>query len=267
MDIQTMISNDDYSTDGKSLHQNTGNNGGKVSEESNPYKITAQGLIIEVKQIQIIQAESIKAQEEAQQALETELTSHQQLKLQLEQIKTGSDGIQKQIETLKTERAALETNSSDILKSCGRCQSGWFLFNTSCYFHSVSQPLKNWQDSRADCISRGADLAMIDTLQEQENLFEYLPKLDQSIQPWWSKPGGIWIGLTDIETEHNWVWVNNVTLQDGGYWIPGEPNNHGFGGPEGEDCVAVKNIKNPKGTWYDAPCQMGNEWLCEMEPN
>ncbi|XP_031134635.2 CD209 antigen-like protein B isoform X1 [Sander lucioperca] len=241
-----------------------GINYGKISKESAPHQITAQALIIEVKQLHIMQTEAIKAQEEAQQALEKELRSHQQLKLQLEQNKTLNDGIQRQLETLQFERATLQSNTSDIRESCGRCWSGWVLLNASCYFHSLSasDPLKNWQDSRADCIRRGADLAVIDNLEEQVNLFEFLPKHDPSTGPWWSKPG-IWIGLTDIQTEHTWVWVNNVTQQDGGYWIPGEPNNWGH---SGEDCAALMNI-NPRATWFDGNCQGNNEWLCEMEPN
>ncbi|XP_038584760.1 CD209 antigen-like protein E [Micropterus salmoides] len=300
-----MISDDDISTDGKSLHLNIRSKGpmctvrvgsrrlpvypwvivclgllntilmltaivigiycGKVSEVSAPHEITAQTLIIEVKQLQIMQTEASKAQEEAQQALKKELRKHQQLKLQLEQNKTLSDDIQRQLETLQLEKVKLQSDKSDTLESCGRCPPGWFLFNTSCYFHSksASNPLKNWSDSRADCISRGANLTVIDTWEEQLNLFEYLPKRDASIRPWWSRPGGIWIGLTDIQTEGHWVWLNNVTL-DKGYWIQGEPNNYGT---EGEHCVALMNINNPMATWYDASCQTNKEWLCEMEPN
>lgn len=146
-----------------------------------------------------MQTEAIKAQEEAKQALEEELRSHQQLKLQLEQNKTLSDIVQKQLETLDVERARLQSDSSDIrerllhyffllfgikhfllvvtlthfllltVESCGRCQSGWLLFNTSCYFHATpaSGPLKNWADSRADCVRRGGNLAVIDNLEEQ----------------------------------------------------------------------------------------------------
>ncbi|XP_068563093.1 C-type lectin domain family 4 member F-like isoform X2 [Cebidichthys violaceus] len=282
MDIQTMNSNDDYSMDGKSLQHNTGNNGsmrtvrvgsrsiplyplaivclgllnavlmltaivigvycGKVSGGSNPYQITAQALIIEVKQIQIMHTEAVKAQEEVRHTLETELGNHRQLKLQLEQVKALSDGLQVQIETLQMEKATLTADSSDI-----------------------PQPSKSWQDSRADCIGRGADLAVIDSMEEQVNLFEYLPKRDPSVRPWWSGQVGVWIGLTDIQTEDNWVWVNNVTLQNETYWIGGEPNNHGASGSE--DCAALMNRRNPKATWYDARCQDNKEWLCEMEPN
>ncbi|XP_034714804.1 CD209 antigen-like protein E isoform X2 [Etheostoma cragini] len=234
-------------------------------EYNTPHQITAQELIIEVKELHTMQTKAIKAQEEAQQALEKELRSHQQLKLQLKHNKTINDAIERQYETLQFERAMLQSETLDLRENCGHCQSGWVLIYTSCYFHSSSahDPLKNWQDSRVDCIRRGADLAVIDNLEEQVNLFEYLPKQNPSIGPWRSKPEGIWIGLTDIQTEGKWVWVNNVTQQDGGYWIQGEPNNLG---PLGEDCAALKSI-NPRATWFDGNCQVNREWLCEMEPN
>ncbi|KAM8916518.1 hepatic lectin-like [Spinachia spinachia] len=238
---------------------------GKVSRESNPYQITAQALILEVKQIQILQTEVIKAQEEARQALKKELESHRLLKVQLKQTQALSDGAQTQIETLQMEKETLKANSSDILQSCGRCQSGWLLFNTSCYFHSVSQPFKSWHDSREDCLRRGADLAVINNLQEQVNLYEYLPKRDLIIGSWWRE--GVWVGLTDVQTEGNWTWVNNVPLQDGGYWIQGEPNNAQGMGPAGEDCLALLNMKNSKATWFDSDCRAHKEWLCEKEPN
>lgn len=91
--------------------------GGKVSGESNSYQITAQALILEVKQLQVMQTEVIKAQEEARHALETELESHRLLKLQLEQIQALGDGVQTQIESLHKEKDTLMANSSDIRES------------------------------------------------------------------------------------------------------------------------------------------------------
>lgn len=59
--------------------------------------------------------------------------------------------------------------SSLTEESCGQCPPGWFLVNASCYFHSksASGAFKNWHDSRADCIARGASLTVIDNLEEQ----------------------------------------------------------------------------------------------------
>lgn len=171
--------------------------GGKVSEVSVPHLISAQAIIIEVKQLQTLQAEAIKDQEAVHQALNKAHRTHQQLKLQLKQNVTLGDGLQGQLETLQLARAVLQSNTAHISErllhsfykafwihlllvvtlicsyltgeSCGQCLSGWFLFNTSCYFHSLStsNPLKSWQDSRADCISRGGNLTVISNLEEQ----------------------------------------------------------------------------------------------------
>lgn len=88
--------------------------GGKIIEESSPQPIKAQTLIMEVRQLQLKHSEAIEAQAEAQQALDQELRSHQQLKLQLEQNKTLCDGLQTHLEALQAERAALQSNSSDL---------------------------------------------------------------------------------------------------------------------------------------------------------
>lgn len=236
---------------------------GNVSERSSPYQLTPQTLIEEVKQLQAIHKETIESHQEAQQLLEQEIKSHEEAKLQLKKNKSLSDNIQRQVEALRVEKATLQSDSTDIMQSCGRCLPGWFLLNTSCYFHGrlPSLRLKTWTDSRADCISRGADLAVIDNFDEQVNLFEYLPKTGSS-RPW--GPGGVWIGLTDIQTEGTWVWVNNATLQGSGYWLDGQPSDDG---ELGEDCAALWNTNNSgRRSWYDAGCHRTKEWLCEREP-
>ncbi|CAK6957072.1 CD209 antigen-like protein E isoform X2 [Scomber scombrus] len=300
-----MISNDDCSTDGKSLYHNTGNKGsmstvrvgsrslpmyplvivclgllntvlllaavvigiycGVVNEEDPSHHITTEMLSTEVKQLQIMQSEANKAVEEVQKNVKKEMQSHQNLKLQIEQSKILSDDLQRQIETLQVEQAVLQASSSDISDSCGRCPFGWFLLNTTCYFLSNSEtiPLKSWPDSRTDCIHRGADLVVINNFEEQVNLYEFLPKV-ASGQPWWGKGQGVWIGFTDIQTEGTWAWVNNVTQLDQGYWIDGEPNNHGI---LGEHCAATVKLDRPTKTWYDASCENTKQWLCEMAPN
>ncbi|GLD62446.1 CD209 antigen-like protein B [Lates japonicus] len=74
---------------------------------------------------------------------------------------------------------------------------------------------------------------------------------------------GFWIGVTDIETEGTWVWINNVTEVEQRYWMDGEPNNLGH---HGEHCgVAVYSSFNPWKTWFDANCNTDKQsWMCEM---
>uniref|UniRef100_A0A8C4END3 C-type lectin domain-containing protein n=1 Tax=Dicentrarchus labrax TaxID=13489 RepID=A0A8C4END3_DICLA len=203
-------------------------------------------------------------------SLKKELMSHKELKLQLEQNKTASDGLQRQVEMLQLQRATVLADTAQIRESCGRCQHGWFLFKTSCYFHSKSLPTvtKNWPDSRADCVNRGADLIVIDNQEEQVeyvNNNKFVSEIIESIRHernvWES---GYWIGLTDTVTEATWIWINNVTEVEQRYWMDGEPNNHGH---MGEDCgIAVYSATNPWKTRYDANCQQKqSHWLCEMK--
>uniref|UniRef100_UPI003AB0D1DD uncharacterized protein n=1 Tax=Centroberyx gerrardi TaxID=166262 RepID=UPI003AB0D1DD len=293
-----MLSNDEHSTGGRTFHHDAGNEGsaftvragssfphyplvllclgllsailliaavvigiycGKVGEGY----VSQQKLMGELKELQSMQSEAMKAQEEAQRALESERVGHLQLKLQIELQKSLNDGLQSQIETLRAERTALQSNTSDLQASCGHCLPGWFLLNSSCYFYAKSAfiPKKNWPDSRADCISRGADLVVIDNWEEQEMLFEYLPKVASSSKPWWDLDEGIWIGFTDIHTERTWVWINNMTQLDGGYWIDGEPNDHGL---EGEDCAAIFNRGSPRKTWFDGKCAKASEGYLQI---
>ncbi|XP_056250250.1 CD209 antigen-like [Seriola aureovittata] len=241
---------------------------GKVSEESTHHQVglTEQSLLVEVNQLLIIKNEALMAQKTAEQKLQQALRRHQQLKLQLEQNKTVSDRFERQLETLRVEKATLESKSSDLLENCGRCPPGWLLLNTSCYFHAKkpSNPPMTWRSSRTDCISRGADLAVIDTWEEQVNIFEHLVKQESRwSRSSWKSSVGIWIGLTDIQTEGTWVWVNNVIL-DGGYWMQGEPNNDQA---DIEDCAALRNKENTMRTWFGVNCQVRKEWLCEMAPS
>uniref|UniRef100_A0A672FXK4 CD209 antigen-like protein 2 n=1 Tax=Salarias fasciatus TaxID=181472 RepID=A0A672FXK4_SALFA len=169
----------------------------------------------------------IMAEEDAKRALETAVINHAMLRDQLQQKKIINDGYQKQLEALRTERTTLLSNISALESSCGKCPSGFLHFNTSCYFFSSSESStvkKNWHDSRTDCINRGSDLIVIDSPEEQAFVSNNIKNMVSGRMSWQS---GFWVGLTDIETEDQWVWINNVTEVEPRYWDEGEPNNHG----------------------------------------
>uniref|UniRef100_A0A8D0D1I4 C-type lectin domain-containing protein n=1 Tax=Sander lucioperca TaxID=283035 RepID=A0A8D0D1I4_SANLU len=121
-------------------------------------------------------------------------------------------------------------------------QQGWVYFHPSFYY--ISSNKKSWQESRADCLRRGADLVIINSKEEQDFTRKF-HKLT-------------WIGLTDRETKGTWKWVDG-TLLTKSYWNPGEPND--FEG-KNEDCVEIK-FHDVENSWNDIPCGDQNFWICE----
>ncbi|XP_040916000.1 CD209 antigen-like [Toxotes jaculatrix] len=222
----------------------------------------ATQLINELNYLRSNNSDAMKAQEEAKQALQKALKNHAQLKVQIEQQKTINDGYHRQVEVLRAEKANLQANISALEGTCGRCLAGWSILNSTCYFFSYTESSsvkKNWFDSRADCISRDANLVVIDNPEEQRFLSDSI-KNKKTSSKWWEN--GFWIGITDMETEGTWVWINNVTEVENRYWMDGEPNNLGH---HGENCgVAVYSPTNPWKTWFDGFCSVPLHWICEM---
>ncbi|XP_039993330.1 uncharacterized protein LOC120795454 [Xiphias gladius] len=223
----------------------------------------ATQLVNELDYLRNNHSDVIEAEEEAKKALERALKNHAKLKVQIEQQKTINDNYQRQIEGLRAEKTNLQSNISALEGSCGRCLSGWILLDSTCYFISYSEApavKKNWPDSRADCISRGADLVVIDNREEQKFVSDTIQNKKTSSK---RSENGFWIGLTDIEEEGTWVWINNVTELEQRYWMDGEPNNIGH---KGENCgVAVYSSSNPWKTRFDGPCHGKKlHWICEI---
>uniref|UniRef100_A0A3B4XKT6 C-type lectin domain-containing protein n=1 Tax=Seriola lalandi dorsalis TaxID=1841481 RepID=A0A3B4XKT6_SERLL len=79
---------------------------------------------------------------------------------------------------------------------CLYVQKGWVYFSDSIYY--ISSTKKTWQDSRNDCLQKGADLMIINSKEEQD--FTRQSKKN------------VWIGLTDSETEGTWKWVDGTPL-------------------------------------------------------
>jgi hypothetical protein len=50
-------------------------------------------------------------------------------------------------------------------KLLGSCPEGWRRFGCSCYHLSTEG--KSWEESRQDCLERGADLVIINSEEEQ----------------------------------------------------------------------------------------------------
>nr|XP_055064545.1 C-type lectin domain family 4 member M-like [Misgurnus anguillicaudatus] len=117
--------------------------------------------------------------------------------------------------------------------------AGWIYYQSSLYF--ISSEKKNWTESRRYCRERGADLIIINNKEEQDFIK--------------SSYGNdkLWIGLTDIEVEGRWKWVDGSTLTSR-FWASREPN----GNAGDEDCVLIESTG-----WADYPCTGYFKWICE----
>ncbi|XP_005951778.1 CD209 antigen-like protein E [Haplochromis burtoni] len=123
-------------------------------------------------------------------------------------------------------------------------QQGWVYFRPSFYY--ISSIAKSWKDSRDDCLQRGADLAIINTKEEQDFTRNFKKVM--------------WIGLTETAIKGTWKWVDGTPLSKS-YWGPDEPN--GFEG-KNEDCVEI-NFFDFENSWNDIPCENQNFWICEKK--
>ncbi|KAK7925841.1 hypothetical protein WMY93_008151 [Mugilogobius chulae] len=89
----------------------------------------------------------------------------------------------------------------------------WVYFQSSLYLASPSA--MTWNESRQYCQQKGADLSIITSVQEQ--MFAHVTFKES-----------IWIGLTDLEQEGVWKWVDGSQLDTReSFWNQNEPNeNH-----------------------------------------
>ncbi|XP_059361636.1 CD209 antigen-like protein A [Carassius carassius] len=102
--------------------------------------------------------------------------------------------------------------------------------------------MKNWDESRRYCREREADLIIINNREEQD----FVKNISGGSELFW-------IGLTDIEVEDRWKWVDGSTLTSG-FWVSGEPNNY-----QGkEDCANIHSSG-----WFDTHCNNSVKWICE----
>ncbi|XP_076874472.1 C-type lectin domain family 4 member E-like [Brachyhypopomus gauderio] len=144
------------------------------------------------------------------------------------------------------ERDQLKKERETLLSEMAQ---GWRYFNVSIYYNIMDK--KSWSETRQDCRKRGADLVIINSREEQEFINKTFPDSEA------------WIGLTDIDIEGSWKWLDGTPLSTG-FWWEGEPNQYGGN----EDCAMTGFKKGPKiigvNTWNDCICDVPQVGICEM---
>ncbi|XP_050932194.1 CD209 antigen-like protein E isoform X2 [Lates calcarifer] len=167
-----------------------------------------------------------------------------------EQLKRNSSSLNKELDVLQSQYKAVAASRDKLQEDVRRlnhskternCHQGWIKFNNKCYYASDKGAAKTWEESRKDCLQRRADLVIITTKDE----LDFVSKIYTRT----------WIGLSDMQQENKWKWVDGSDLIGGGFWQSGEPNNSGD-----EDCV---EISRSNGEWNDALCSIEIPWICE----
>ncbi|XP_076027214.1 C-type lectin domain family 4 member D-like [Genypterus blacodes] len=177
---------------------------------------------------------------------------HNSLQDRFNALKRDNSLLQNKISELNNMKMKLQEERDRLIRQGGSdtaspnvCPLGWKEINSRCYF--LSTEAKTWAASRKDCKRRGADLVIINSKQEQMDL--YLPQ-DRNL---------FWIGLSDSSGSFNWV--DGSPLGES-FWQLGQPS--GAGPHQQEDCVEVYQNDPVLANWNDAPCGSSRRWMCEM---
>ncbi|XP_064816834.1 C-type lectin domain family 4 member M-like isoform X2 [Oncorhynchus masou masou] len=120
-------------------------------------------------------------------------TRYNNLTKERDQLQTSYNNLTKERDQLQKEKDDVMSKSSNLKQTC---PEGWHKFESSWYF--LFTKAKTWEESRQECLERGADLVIINSEKEQKFLFN----LNSSF----------WIGLTDSVTVGTWKWVDGNPL-------------------------------------------------------
>uniref|UniRef100_A0A673KJP5 C-type lectin domain-containing protein n=1 Tax=Sinocyclocheilus rhinocerous TaxID=307959 RepID=A0A673KJP5_9TELE len=128
----------------------------------------------------------------------------------------------------------------------------WIYYQSSFYY--MSNERKSWTESRQDCKKRRADLIIINNREEQDFVKNNTVKRE------------FWIGVTDIDVEGNWKWVDGKSSTEHlmlictfRFWASREPS-----GGRVENCAVTYLTQWPDLLgWLDVKCNNAYQWICE----
>ncbi|XP_026089438.1 CD209 antigen-like protein C [Carassius auratus] len=176
------------------------------------------------------------------------LTNHRNLTDERQQLLTNNMNLTQErqhlltkITNLTEERDELKSERNDLQKFA----DGLKCHQSTLYFFSSEK--KNWNESRRYCRERKADLIIINNREEQDFVKNICGSKDH-----------FWIGLTDVEEEGRWKWVDGSNINiTSGFWAPGykQPDSHQG---KDEDCANTHSLG-----WFDTQCDDTAKWICE----
>uniref|UniRef100_A0A3B5L935 C-type lectin domain-containing protein n=1 Tax=Xiphophorus couchianus TaxID=32473 RepID=A0A3B5L935_9TELE len=136
---------------------------------------------------------------------------------------------------------------SDTLSCALLTDAGVYVLSTNLFreYHYVSSP-KTWAEAQRYCRERYADLATVDSPEENDRLLLELQGSGQFA----------WIGLYDNTTGWKWTMGDDDFVGDSSFppWEPNQPDNYG-----GKQSCIVMNLI---GGWRDEICNTERPFIC-----
>ena len=128
------------------------------------------------------------------------------------------------------------------------CDDGWLYYGVRCYYHDTNYDT-TWSDARAACQAMGADLACVETA--DENAF-----LEGLVAAVGGEQADSWIGYADADGDGAFEWAGAACGSTYEAWEEGQPGGAQTG------CAEMEAT----GEWRDRGCESGLNYLCEFDP-
>ncbi|XP_068436641.1 C-type lectin domain family 4 member M-like [Clinocottus analis] len=221
---------------------------------------TITDISTEVAKLQASYSTMIQSRDEAQKQLANEISEQQLTKWEIEHESVRTKYYENLRDKHHMDISALQSYIPMIMEGCRHCLPGWTLINSVCYYFAFSGAVirRSWHDARQFCKTQGGDLAVINSRETHLAISGLINTYHDPSEI--AGHTGFWIGLSDLEVEGTWKWLDGTRLTQG-YWNDGEPNNAG-----NEDCAATYRRNNPFKAWNDAPCSYDLKWICQKQP-
>lgn len=128
----------------------------------------------------------------------------------------------------------------------GNCPMFWYSFNGRCYKYVATR--LTWADAELSCVSQGANLVSIHSLEEDDFVSLLIGNFDPA-------QGFTWIGLSDLHKEGGWMWSDGSAVEFF-RWSDGQPDNAGV-----QEHCGHKNY-GAELRWNDDLCSYTFAFVC-----
>ncbi|KAM3613759.1 uncharacterized protein V6R79_004749 [Siganus canaliculatus] len=179
------------------------------------------------------------------------------------------EALQEEVSILRVQLSLMKNNYKNLCKqysdvaascspqvkiNCTECPDKWLNVGDQCFLLHTDR--HTWQRSKQMCAEAGGHLAILTTKDQLDAVGEEGRRIGGTFSNYW-------IGLSDIETEGEWKWVDNSKLKAPTFWdaLSSQPDNNPAVGEAGEDCAMVSTFSQ---TWNDVPCFIKYPRICQM---